>query len=381
MVPYNAVELHPNGYVSPCCKISDSDNNSPYRNNIKLFNSDESKAWRAEKFEKETLDPICKACNISGNVFSYKKLTEFAFKNMWKFPDTTANNAAIRKLIIGIDNICASSCIECKTSSSTTINNLAKNSKENNIVKKYFGELPGLIQYDLSTLDNCLDDLEVLHLYGGEPLFSPNLKTLINKVKNKSKRLQAITLSTGLSKIKESHVELLASTGVTVRVSLSVDGPLELNHWIRGISPDEFLNNFELLKKYNFNIVGPQTTIGSYNIFAFPEFVEFISKLIPNNQQRIRIVSAIITAPPELHPKQLPDEIKIKIIDKLNSFLITSKTSGYIFQYKEFIETALFCLNQPSTLPWDRCLERINILPKWRNSQFDFNYWVHRYLT
>ena len=374
-VPYHVMEVHPNGYVSPCCKFTKEGNDSPYRNNLKFFNSKESKLWREKKFETDKLDSSCKSCDVPDEVYSFRKFHEEVFDFSLKFPKATAENSAIRKLIIGIDNICASSCIECSPRSSTTINNLAKSSKEPDIVNKYYGELPGLLQFDLNTLDGEINDLEVLHLYGGEPLFSPNLEILLNKVKTQSKKLKLISLSTGLSKIKESHVELLANINVDINLSLSIDAPLDLNYWIRDISPDEFLKNLEIIKKYNINILGPQTTIGNYNIFALPEFISFIEELLPNKNYIIQ--QAVIVWPQELQPNQLPEEIKNLVSKKLENFLETSNCKT---QYKEIIKTSLFQLNQPATLPWDRCLERIDLIPKWRGSTLNFKYWLDQYL-
>lgn len=383
-VPYHTAELHPNGYVSPCCKISYQDNTSPYKFDISKFYSEESKQWRKEKFEHSTLQDLCRQCKVPSGVFSYQKMNEKTYKDLWKFPEPTSENASIRKLIIGTDNICASSCISCHPKSSTTINNLIDKSANPEILNKFYDNyLPGLIQVDLDQLDNNIYDLEVIHLYGGEPLFSPNFIKLLEKLKKYAPKLSAITMSTGLCKIKEGHVDYLAEMPVkTNRIMVSVDGPPELNHWIRDVSPDEFNKNINLIanKKDKIVIGGAQTTIGIYNVFALPEFVDFFCKTFTRkitNATMINIVPAVVTTPAELHPKQLPDDIKKLTLKKLRNFLQTSKHHA---SHREIIKTAIFALEQPATHPWDRCLELLELYPKLRGSSATFDYWIKKYL-
>lgn len=383
-IPYNGVEIHPHGYVGPCCKISFNDNTSPYKFDLSKFYSEEAKAWRTEKFEQGKLQDLCKQCDVPKNVFSYRKLNEDTYRSYWKFPEPTSENAAIRKLILGTDNICASSCISCGPKLSTTINNLLEKADDKEIIKKFYtASLPGLVQFDLNQLDNNISDLEVIHFFGGEPLFSPNFIKLLEKLKIHAPKLHAVTMSTGLCKIKESHVAYLADMPVkTNRVTISIDGPLELNHWIRDVGPKEFERSFDLLvaKKDKITLTGFQTTLGIYNVFALPELVElFLKTLTPEttNERSPVMVSALITSPFELHPRQLPEDVKKRTIEKLENFL---KSGNCPHHCSEIINTAIFAMQQPATLPWDRCLERMELHPRLRGRSETFDYWINKYL-
>ena len=381
-VPYHGVEVHPNGYVSPCCKISFQDNTSPYKFDLSKFYSEEAKQWRAEKFEQGELQDLCRQCKVPDGIFSYRRMNEWSYKETWKFPEPTAENASIRKMILGADNICASSCIECSPRCSTTINNLIEKAGDERTIR-FHGELPGLKQVDINQLDNKISDLEVLHFYGGEPLFSPNFIKILEKVKQHSPKLQAITMSTGLCRIKDTHVKALADMNIKFnRVTISLDGPLDLNHWIRDASPEEFMRSFNLLvdQKEKIIIIGAQTTVGIYNVFALPEYYDLFQTLFTKettNEPTPGITPAVVTAPAELHPRQLPQEIKDSSIKKLQSFLWSDKCTKVS---REIMNTAIFAMQQPATIPWDRCLERMELHPKLRGSEQDFNYWLKKYL-
>ena len=384
-VPYYSVELsHKN--TRPCCKF-DSNIQGPYSKFEDFFSADSDK-WREDSFMGDKLLDQCKACKVPQNVYSHEKNNRKRYTlDGWTAPTKTE----LRKLIIGMDNICASSCIQCGPHFSTTIDKLARDSGQHKPILGEDYQFPGVQQVDLTQLDGRLADLEILQLWGGEPLFSPNLLTLLDMVRAQSPKLRTVGICTGLRKIKESHVAALASLNVEVIVNVSIDGPLDINHWIRGITPSEFTSAFDLLVKYkpNIKIVGFQNTIGSYNVFSLPEYVDTINTIwLENNLNKQEITnsspyyktnpyltSGIILHPEVLHPKQMPDTIKQQIDLKLKKALITAPNWA-----KEMLRTGIFSLSQPSNLPWTSALERVNAYPKWRDGSSNWQDWHDRYM-
>jgi hypothetical protein len=379
-VPYYSIEVTPLNARS-CCKIDDSTHN-PYTK-FEDFFSDASDRWRTDSFMGDTLLDQCRACKVPQNVYSHEKANRkrYVMQDKWSAPA----EASLRKLIIGMDNICASSCIECGPHFSTTIGKLARDSGQHQPVLGQDYQFPGLQQFDISQLDGRLADLEILHLYGGEPLFSPNLLTLVDMVREQCPKLRTIGISTGLRKIKESHVAALASLGVEVIVNVSIDGPLDLNGWVRGITPSEFVQGFDLLIKYqpNIKIIGFQNTVGSYNVFALPEYLTTITDLWYQNNLHTQLnkpvpglTIGIVLTPEVLHPKQMPQEIKTDVSAKL-----TTALAGAPIWAKQMLRTALFSLTAPSTQPWEASLIRLNAYPKWRGDSSTWQDWYDQYMS
>ncbi len=384
-VPYYSLEIsHKN--TRPCCKF-DSNLQGPYGKFEDFFSAD-SDNWRADSFMGDKLLDQCKACKVPLDVYSHEKNNRKRYLlDGWTAP----TKPELRKLIIGMDNICASTCIQCGPHFSTSLDKLARDSGQHEPILGKGYQFPGVQQFDLAQLDGRLADLEILQLWGGEPLFSPNLLTLLDMVREQSPKLRTICICTGLRKIKESHVAALASLGVEVIVNVSIDGPLDINHWIRGISPSEFISGIQLLVKYkpNIKIVGFQNTIASYNVFALPEYVDTLKTIwleTKLNQQTINktsdyyktnpyLTSGILLHPEVLHPKQMPDHVKQQIELKLKKALTTAPLWA-----AEMLRTAIFSVSQPSNHPWASALERVSAYPKWRGDSRTWQDWYDQYM-
>lgn len=366
-VPYYTAELT-YSRTSPCCKIDTGD--SPPYPDIRNFKSDHAAKWRQHSFMGDALQSQCSACTVPNSVHSYERQNRRLFlHDGWTEP----TEPQLRKLIIGMDNICASSCIQCGPHFSTTLNNLAK-TKDYQLILGQQYTLPGTQQLDFDQLDGQLADLEILHLFGGEPLISPNLEKLITMIRQQSPKLRRITLSTGLCRIKERNVALLADLGVPVQCNVSLDGPTLLNSWIRGITEQEFREGWNLLLKYapNINITGFQTTLGCYNVFALPQLIDFIQSLwsLPKPPY---IMSTVILRPKELHPSQLPSQYKSHVIDKLRNYSAADTTPIWA---KELFRTALFALQPDADKPWPAVQSRLNAYAGWRG---DSSTWQTQY--
>ena len=377
-VPYYTAEVTYKA-TKPCCKFNYS-STLPYPN-IKDFNSPSANQWRKDSFEQGQLKEQCSACQVPDDVYSYEKSNRDRFtQDGWSSPD----QAQLRKLIIGMDNICASSCIQCGPHFSTTLDKLARASDNwQQVLGKQY-QLPGLQQFNIADLDGLVGDLEVVHLYGGEPLFSPNLLTLLELLAAQSPKLHTISISTGLRKIKESHVAALAALKIKVMINISLDGPVDLNSWIRGISQEEFFDGLEILAKYRpwVKIIGFQTTVATYNVFAFDEYLADADRIFSKYRLNLpqfktpNIMSTIIINPDGLHPRQLPDDIKAAIKPKLEACLATAPQHAH-----ELLRTSLYALSLPQTQSWERALNRVNAYAKWRGDESTWQDWYNRYMT
>jgi hypothetical protein len=372
-VPYYSIEVNPFGGARPCCKFIGP---TPYdENSISDFFSEKLVTWRKEHFENGKLLEGCQACKVPENNYSYRKFSEDNYRKAgWTAPTTHQ----LKKVTIALDNVCASSCVMCGSHFSTTIGNLLKTAD----IKTYhrFVNFPKVAvnsKTNFEEIENYLSDLEVVHLFGGEPLMSPNFRKFIDIV-SKAPKLRILSFSTGLKKIKESHIQAIKEQlpHCNVYPTVSIDAPLDLNYWIRGISEEEYIEKYALLSKY-VNPSGFQITIGSYNVFALPECVETVKKLWTGKTSPIFMSSPIIS-PFQLRVAQLPEEIKQQVRDKLNAYLISGDCPKFAV---ELIRTGIELTKAPPSLEWSKCVEYMQTLPTLRNQPETFDFWINKYLN
>jgi MoaA/NifB/PqqE/SkfB family radical SAM enzyme len=267
----------------------------------------------------------------------------------------------------------------CGSHFSTTIGNLLKTAD----IKTYhrFVEInkehPINSKSNFEEIENHLNDLEVVHLYGGEPLMSPNFRKFIDIISNAPK-LKTLSFSTGLKQIKESHIQAIKEQlpQCSIYATVSIDAPLDLNYWIRGIDETEYREKFTLLSTY-VKPTGFQITIGVYNVFALPECIDTIKKLWAGTKVPTLMSSPII-APEQLRVAQLPEEIKQQIRDKLNAYLTSSDCPKFAI---ELIRTGIELTNAPPSLEWSKCVEYMQTLPALRNQTETFDFWINKYLN
>ncbi len=382
IVPYYTIELTPSTGTRPCCKYIGK---GPYiGHSLDGFYSKETEEWRKQNFESGELSNECISCKGPADSFSYNRYSRDLLENQLSSIEPV--KAELRKIILGLDNVCASSCVMCGPHFSSTIANLLNQNKIQNVTFMTLntqGEIvhttPGekfeiTNQLNLDQLDQYLDTLEVIQIFGGEPLLSPNLPKLIEKLKM-APRLNRVSFTTGLLKIKESNLKLLKSLdNVKLTCNISLDGPLDLHEWSRGISPTEFIEKYNLVKRYVY-IAGFVSTIGAYNVFALPEIIDLINTLWkkPNPPD---IVSAAITNPVLLAVRQLPIDVKHKVKTKLQTYLETSCPANAV----ELITTGINLCDMEQTAEWSSCIEYMHILPHLRGNVETFDFWLEKYL-
>jgi MoaA/NifB/PqqE/SkfB family radical SAM enzyme len=374
-VPYYSIEVNPYGGARPCCKYIGP---TPYDENfISDFFSEKLISWRKEHFEGDSLLEGCRACNVPKNNYSFRKFSEDNYRRAgWTAPTTHQ----LKKVTIALDNVCASSCVMCGSHFSTTIGNLLKAAD----IKTYhrFVEIskenPVNSKSNFEEIRNHLNDLEVVHLYGGEPLISPNFLKFVDII-SKAPNLRILSLSTGLKQIKESHIQAIKEklSHCDLQVNVSIDAPLDLNYWIRGIDEEEFREKFKLLTNY-VTPSGIQITVGAYNVFALPECVETIQTLWGSVRNFPTLMSSPIIAPEQLRVAQLPEEIKQRIRNKLNAYLTGGNCPGTA---KAMIRTGIELTNAPPTVEWDKCVEYMQTLPTLRGQTETFDFWINKYLS
>ena len=381
-VPYYSAELT---YLSakPCCKLLLERDQLPYTT-LADFNSDKTKTWRTENFETGQLSRACSSCNVPHDVYSYRQSNHKMFqRDGWLEP----KEAQLRRLTVGLDNICASTCIQCGPHYSTSIGRLIDQAPV--MTQSILSDQPNrnLQQIDLELLNGQIADLEILHLFGGEPFVSPNFTRLLELVSQQSPRLRTVTASTGLCRIKAGHVAQLAELadrGCEIYILVSLDGPMDLHSWIRSITKEEFWQGWNLLVQAHprIKISGFQTTLGAYNVFALPDYVEFAHELwqqLPQDYRTrvpLNIMSTAVTQPSLVSARQLPSEVK----EPLKKQLAQSAVSAPSFA-RELYQTALHHVSLPSNQDWSTVQQRVNAYSQLRgNAQHTVASWIEHFM-
>jgi hypothetical protein len=380
-VPYYSMEIKTNGTITPCCRIAGTGPYTP-ESTIDDFYSEATNKWRQENFEdSDELPESCVSCKFSNDIYSYKNHQKNNWQTIFRWP--APSTASLRKILIALDNVCASSCVMCGPLYSSTIANFLNNNTIEFFEKNPNHKNSNLTKSDvhqsnsLELLEKHTDTIEMVNIYGGEPLISPNLEKFINVVVTAPK-LKLVSFSTGLHTIKEANVLLLGKhrNKLNVQASISLDGPLDVNYWARGVPPDELIKNFNLVKD-NMYVVGFQSTIGIYNVFALPELVELIKKFWEGRKMDPTVWPTPVQSPKELAPNQLPDNIKLKVVNKLTRYLESGNCPRYAV---ELIKTGINMCKMPSTEPWDACYEYVHILPRLRGSTITLSDLFEQYL-
>jgi hypothetical protein len=334
-LPYYHVEFASSGDIKPCCKY-----NGSWINSLTEYQQKD----RSE-FETLELSKNCQECNVEN---SYRNIKIEMMKNLG------FQEPVVPKLLsvnFFLDNVCSNSCLMCNETNSSTIGFLLKNQFKN--------------KSNLDSLDEHLSSIQFIKILGGEPLQSPRLAILCEKLKKTS--IKSINLVTSISKVKKANLEALKSVGVPISFRISLDGPADLHDWIRGSDRNDILKNFELVKQ-----VGAITwivSIGNYNIFALPECLDYIETLSPNKN----VLPNIVNYPEECKVSHLPEEIKFKAKEKLLKYS-RIPTNNYA------VKTALELLDNTSTLDWAQCLKKIEHLPNLRKETNNLNYFIEKYL-
>lgn len=336
-LPYYHADVSNKGITKPCCKII-----SPKWST----NFEEYQTIDRSEFESETLPISCNACNVGPLDYSYNK-QRMIFWDKMKWPDP--EKVSIKSLNINLDNVCASSCIMCSSEHSTTIAALRGENKK--------------IILDVDSITPYLDNLELLHISGGEPLQSPNLVKFCEKLKHTN--IKSISICSGLSsKILTKNLDALCNLNIPIYCRVSIDAPWPLNSWIRGLKQSDWEQNLSIVKSRGMEI-GWTITIGAYNVFAIPELLDYLENLYPNKH----IACSPIINPNSHSAKQLPLDYKLKIISKLEKQKQT-----------EIINTSISLLNKENDMNWDDCKRIMEQLPILRKEPYNLEHFIKMYI-
>jgi len=167
-------------------------------------------------------------------------------------------------LIVGgvLDNICNSGCITCDENHSTKIGSLISRTYPIVNNTNSFWQLPThrIVKLDIN---------------GGEPSASKNY---LHILQNLPLNVTEVRINTNCSTVID-EVELLIKRGITVVVTVSLDGIEETHNFVRWpIRWDKFYNNLLTYKNIPGIKLNTWTTISALNIHNFVDIKQFAQK-------------------------------------------------------------------------------------------------------
>lgn len=366
-----------------CCRIKSA---GP-QVRIEDFHSDAAESLRTQLTQPQ-LDPLCSACDTAS--IDTRKNQRQRLYNLLAWPIRHSAEPVLRDLSISLDNVCASSCIACSAQLSTTIARLIRPlpPKQQQQLKFYSTGSSAYQGVDLASMAPLVSQVEILHLYGGEPLISPQWPRVIELICQHMPNLQVLLFNTGLNAVKPSWIDMLNQLNPNIRIwcTVSIDAPLDYNHWIRSCEPQQVQQGVNALSTVKaIKAIHYQPVIANYNVMALPEWLACVRQLSGSITPKLLSVRpgclmqsvSPVWDPEELSANNLPPAIKQRVLQKLHHAVETEADQHIA---NTLYQTAIELIQRPVTRPWDQSLQRIELYPKLRGSTETFEDWVKLYL-
>lgn len=218
---------------------------------------------------------------------------------------------------VSFSNACNMACVMCKPVHSTKV---AKDWKSAGLI----ASSRGLAQWAVGEtwnkfLDHLLsnDQIHCLHIMGGEPLYHPQFKKLLQFLVDNDHTNFNFTFVTNASIYDVDLVNLLKKFN-SVQIEVSVETFAKSNDYIRWLSntPKIKQNIISWLshRAENFDVI-LRTVPQLFSVFDYYTILDFAL------EYSVTIDSNLIKDPGFLHPKQLPENEKNKTIQVLQKYV------------------------------------------------------------
>lgn len=342
-LPWKHLSIEANTLDFKVCCVSesslaeqDSTFNLLQKNTLEVMQSNPLKEIRKNMLSGKP-SQACTACYKEESVGAYSMRQFYldTYPTAWDelssgAPQDGSWDKPVKHLELRLGNFCNLKCIMCHPSSSSNftdynlIYDKSPQASQSNNTTKIFEER------NLNFLTAQLKDVEAITFRGGEPLINTFHFKVLQALKE-SGQASSISLSytTNLTQLPDKLFNLW-SAFKSVEAWVSIDGPEEINHFIRYPSSWTQLNkNLEKLDSWAYEISelnwGVVTTVQAYNAIYLDEVFNLLSKFstaykMPfiNHLQNPQILSFDQLSTPSLKlaidrlKKALLDQVRIK---------------------------------------------------------------------
>lgn len=337
-LPWLHVEINfHNNTIQPCCK---------FKGNLGNLQTEFPVTWHGGQFNKLRKDMLngvnvenCVECEVPEGVFSYKKWKNRDYRELMSID--TGQPTLPKVFHFALKNTCNLACRMCFPGSSSKLEQIIKKS---DVLKKYFIVNEQNNTIDVNKFKGSFYNAEYITFSGGEPLIDSDCLTLAKIIKEESKKLKKINFSTNMNRLNYDLLEELSKMDAKIQFSVSIDGPPNINDYIRHKSNwNTIVENLKYIRvNYPKFLLAINTTVSILNVGYIIESLDNFHEL--EKQLNIKfnhIMISPVVGRPFLHPGLLPTEIKNTYLEKLKNH--TSSFS--IPESKNLISTAIKMIN------------------------------------
>ena len=328
-MPWFGLAIAANGNIKPCCQYHSGAGNTQNNDNIVETYKNEHMNNLRQQFLDGKKPAGCRSCweredqiGTSRRLWFKEKFEKYIPAN-YEFKAQVDDPQWIQ-MDLNFSNVCN---LKCRMCGSWASNQWFEEDIELAGISKDFQkesnpELQKIIQHNTSHVEQLVESATLINridFKGGEPMLAKNhtdfLELLIAKGHHKNVTLQYTTNGT----VQNPNILNLLKQFKSVRIVFSIEGTGSLFKYIRGGDYD-FEHCVENYKKYSeldnvktmFNV-----TMQSYNVTRLHELYNWINTQTVVDPREA--FTTICNQPDYLSPINLPDELKSKCIENLNS--------------------------------------------------------------
>ena len=359
ILPWIHLHTWPNGNVYPCCIVDFRENIGSLKNETleDVWNNDSMKHIRKSMLNGEKPNHCRKCFQQESHGIDSPRVT--ANRNFVKHIDTiTANTDKeghnsdfnLKYWDFRFSNICNFKCRICGSGCSSKWYEDEKKLNGDNTPGK---ALIHIDDYSIKSLnyyiDNFVNDVEEVYFAGGEPLLMDEHYFILEKLIDAGRTDVKLRYNTNLSFLKYKKWDLIdlwskftVHSPDNIDLYASIDGIKEKAEYSRkGTNWSEIESNIKKCLELNlrFNI---SCTVSIFNVLEIPTIVNYLIDLGVKHYS-IGLYN-ILTFPDYYHINILPEYLKHRVVERLNSHLSTlpqEVVNSLKPRYKS-IETYLF---------------------------------------
>lgn len=365
-MPFHHLMVNTKGDYNVCCR-----HRMP-ASSVMNIHSNSLEDWRNSEYLKQVqkymLDDIphpgCQECwhNEDQKLGSYRQRTELEYKIL----GIDTDDPVIKNCEIDLENTCNLTCLMCNERSSSAI--LAENKKLG--INKIEQIDIKWKQRGYDNLEKLLseNDIKVLNVRGGEPMYNKKLLNLLEKVPTSRSRRMVLHVTTNATVYSDEWKNVLGKFS-SVRMMFSIDAIGPLYEYIR--FPAKWVKVCENIEKFRaLPNVRPlvNCVLQNLNISHLTDLIKWCQ------ETDIFLTLDELTNPGYMHFTNLPDNQKKIAIKNLEEFLNgTPIGSGKSIDndYKITKQCAKILRETKSDeLLWNSFVKEISMRDRLRNNSF-----------
>ena len=332
-IPFEGITIDPKGRAQLCPVWAydeehiQHDFTKSHKNIEDIFNSDKMKNIR-QKMLKDEFVQACDICyqreaeGVISHRLKYADSRNVTFKEKIFKTSPPKLKPKIKHMDISFSNQCNLGCVMCNSVHSSHWAQQEKSMPSDlfSAIKDNYGilEFKSVIlqQITIDSILNNINNLELLVIKGGEPLYDKNCLAFLDKIGDIKPNIR-IKMVSNLTEITNKTLKTFDNLN-NLYICPSIDGVNETYEWIRGTSFNNMMKNFEILHNHDsVKRMGINYTMSIYNIGNIIETITHFSQYDID-------ISFYPAREAYLNSNLLPNLIKETLLQKINKKMLTN---------------------------------------------------------